>query len=455
MSGQQHLFPRMQTSPGVSPSQSPYHSPRHSSRESSRDANQAPGQNRSAHPHNCWASIRRDRQARVDSVLDAHAANVAAGQPSPPQRVGEGARGASAAPPDIVKTVRSRAREVGWMLGKRTKPKITRLSALAHALRATSYDEDDVIGDALRASEQAGAGDKSEQSAEFEVVREIAALRALMRSLVRLQAEHPDAEVRRSTGELMARLNGGDKKALNIPVPHVVAQGPSFFFPAHAFANTSLAENMAGNVDDEGDSSSDDEYSQCSVSSSSRAPPIRGSHWARAFAEALEAQWPLGPPHIFQLLQAQPQCGYALAATFGSVFRVQRSNVKERDAHCLFAAGAAHVGCYPLVCLAEDRALAACDSDDACCESWLAKGLGAAPAKTQLLARFGARLCERPWHLTASDVALFVDEYVRIHATQADAVTVPRRSLSSSVVAAGLSHKSFEESALRDLLHAV
>ncbi|KAJ2743716.1 hypothetical protein GGI20_003538 [Coemansia sp. BCRC 34301] len=463
MSGQQHLFPRMQTSPGASPSHSPYRSPGHSSHHRSpghrspAHSTQPLGRTRSANAHSCWASMRRDRQARVDAVLDAHAANVAAGLPSPPQRLGEGTRNAASAQ-DVVKAVRSRAREVGWMLGKRTKPKTTRLTELANALRSTAYDEDDVISDGLHAGSQA-AGGMAEQSAEFETVQEIAALRALMRSLVRLQAEHPDPDVRRSTGELLTRLNGGEKKALNMPVPRAVASGPSFFFPSYAFVPR-VAHDHSGYAYDAGDSSSDEEYSDCSDDNSQ--PQARGTHWARAFAEALEAQWQLGPPHIFQLLQAQPQCGYALAATFGSVFRVQRSTVKERDAHCLFAAAAAQVGCYPLVCLAEDRALAACDVDDAdACEQWLTHGLVAASAKTKLLAQFGARLCERPWHLAADDVARYVDEYVRIHAAQVasaqahTALAQPRRSLSSSVVAAGLSRKSIEESALRDLLHAI
>ncbi|KAJ2751816.1 hypothetical protein GGI19_004236 [Coemansia pectinata] len=402
----------------------------------------------SAHPRNCWASMRRDRQARVDFLLDAHATNVAAGLPSPPQR-GESTRGAVAQ--DIVKLVRARARDVGWMLGKRTKPRATKLTSLAQALRSTEYDEDDVICDGLRAGSLSEG--PAEQSAEFEAVQEIVALRGLMRSLVRLQTEHPDADVRRSTGELLARLHGGEKKTLNIPLPRATAAGPSFFFPAQSF--TRVAHNHASDTYDAGDlSSSDEEFSACSDDSSQ---PERADTWVRRFAEVLETPYPLGPPHVFQLLQAQPQCGYALAMTFGSIFHVQRSSVKENDAHCLFATAAAQVGCYPLVCLAEGRALTACDADDAdACETWLSHGLQAASPKAQLLARFGARLCARPWHLCADDVARYVDEYVRIHTTQsASSVSNPRRSLSSSVVAAGLSRKSIEESALRDLLHAV
>ncbi|KAJ2055003.1 hypothetical protein GGH13_008006, partial [Coemansia sp. S155-1] len=402
----------------------------------------------SAHPRNCWASMRRDRQARVDFVLDAHAANVAAGLPSPPQR-GENTRGS--ATPDIVKLVRARARDVGWMLGKRTKPRATKLTSLAQALRSTEYDEDDVIGDGLRAGGLAEG--PAEQSAEFEAVQEIVALRGLMRSLVRLQTEHPDADVRRSTGELLARLHGGEKKPLNIPLPRATAAGPSFFFPAQSFAR--VAHNHASDTYDTGDlSSSDEEFSACSDDSSQ---PERADTWVRRFAEVLETPYPLGPPHVFQLLQAQPQCGYALAMTFGSIFHVQRSSVKENDAHCLFATAAAQVGCYPLVCMAEGRALTACDTDDAdACETWLSHGLQAASPKAQLLARFGARLCARPWHLCAGDVARYVDEYVLIQAAQsASATSTPRRSLSSSVVTAGLSRKSVEESALRDLLHAV
>ncbi|KAJ2812687.1 hypothetical protein GGI24_006638, partial [Coemansia furcata] len=371
-----------------------------------------------------------------------------AGVPSPPQR-GENTRGAAA--PDLVKAVRARARDVGWMLGKRTKPRATRLTGLAQALRSTLYDEDDVICDGLQAGGMAEG--PAERSAEFEAVQEIVALRVLMRSLVRLQTEHPDADVRRSTGELLARLHGGEKKSLNIPLPRATAAGPSFFFPAQAFAQA--VSNHANDTYDTGDmSSSDEEFSACSDDSSQ---PERADNWARNFAEVLEAPYPLGPPHVFQLLQAQPQCGYALAMTFGSIFRVQRSSIKESDAHCLFAAAAAQVGCYPLVSMAEGRALAACDGDEtAACETWLNHGLRAVPAKTQLLARFGARLCARPWHLGTDDVAQYVSEYVRILETQiASTGTTPRSSLSSSVIAGSLAHKSFEESALRDLLHAV
>ncbi|KAJ2457232.1 hypothetical protein GGF42_002803, partial [Coemansia sp. RSA 2424] len=372
--------------------------------------------------------------------------------------------------------VRSRAREVGWMLGTRNKPKTTRLTGLAHALRSTAYDEDDVISDALA---QAAAGTLEQAAAaaaaaEFEAVQEIAALRSLMRALVRLQAEHADADVRRSTGELLARLSGGEKKALRMPVPRAVASGPSFFFPAHAFARRAggyaHAGGDAGDACDAGDSSSDDDNddgdgddgcsdSECGSDAAgggggrSRAAPARGAHWERAFAEALDAQWPLGAPHVFQLLQAQPHSGYALAATFGAVLRVQRSTVGERDAHCLFAAAAAQAGCYPLVCLAEARALAACGADDAgACEAWLTHGLRAAPAKTQLLARFGARLRERPWLLAADDVARYVAEYVSIHAA---AHGLEQAALPLPAVAAVLSRRSVEESALRDLLHAV
>ncbi|KAJ2701144.1 Sestrin-1 [Coemansia sp. IMI 209128] len=439
MSGQ-HSFPRMPTSPNGSPIHSSHRSPGHSARN--------PARTESANPRSCWATMRRERQARVDAVLDAHATNVAAGLPSPPQR-SENTRGAAAQ--DIVKAVRSRAREVGWMLGKRTKPRATRLTSLAQALRSTQYDEDDVISDGLRAGGLAEG--PAEQSAEFDTVQEIVALRGLMRSLVRLQTEHPDADVRRSTGELLVRLHGGEKKTLNIPLPRATAAGPSFFFPAQAFAQVVHAH--ASNTYDAGDlSSSDEEFSACSDDSSQ---PERVDNWARNFAEVLETPYPLGPPHLFQLLQAQPQCGYALAMTFGSIFNVQRSSVKESDAHCLFAAAAAQVGCFPLVCLAEGRALATCDNENgAACEAWLNHGLQAAPAKSQLLARFGARLCARPWHLCADDVARYIDEYVHIHATQStSAMSTPRRSLSSSVIAAGLSRKSVEESALRDLLHAV
>ncbi|KAJ2336351.1 hypothetical protein GGI00_000881, partial [Coemansia sp. RSA 2681] len=353
--------------------------------------------------------------------------------------------------------VRSRAREVGWMLGTRNKPKTTRLTGLAHALRSTAYDEDDVISDALAqaaagALEQAGAG----AAAEFEAVQEIAALRSLMRALVRLQAEHADADVRRSTGELLARLSGGEKKALRMPVPRAVASGPSFFFPAHAFARRAggaHAHAGGGGAGDACDAATCGSDAAGGGGGRSRAAPARGAHWARAFAEALDAQWPLGAPHVFQLLQAQPHSGYALASTFGAVLRVQRSTVGERDAHCLFAAAAAQAGCYPLVCLAEARALAACGADDAAaCEAWLTHGLRAAPAKTRLLARFGARLRERPWLLAADDVARYVAEYVAIYAAAHGSEQV---ALPLPAVAAVLSRRSVEESALRDLLHAV
>ncbi|KAJ2640815.1 hypothetical protein GGF44_002408, partial [Coemansia sp. RSA 1694] len=269
----------MQTPPGHAGShRSPSHrSPRGPARRSPAHPAHAPGRTtREAAAANgcvCWATMRRDRQARVDAVLDAHAANVAAGLGSPgqqqQQRAGHlGGAGAH----DVAKAVRSRAREVGWMLGTRNKPKTTRLTGLAHALRSTAYDEDDVISDALAqaaagalgALEQVGAGAGAGAAAEFEAVQEIAALRSLMRALVRLQAEHADADVRRSTGELLARLSGGEKKALRMPVPRAVASGPSFFFPAHAFARRAggghaHAGGGAGDACDAGDSSSDDD----------------------------------------------------------------------------------------------------------------------------------------------------------------------------------------------------
>ncbi|KAJ2483251.1 hypothetical protein EV174_002998, partial [Coemansia sp. RSA 2320] len=512
----QHSFPHLQTSPNPSGNSSRMADSRSGARDTYRSLPHTPlGPRRylSANPRNCWAAMRRDRQARVDSVLDAHAKNVAQGSPSPP-REAAGARAIQ----DLPKLIRSRAREVGWMLGKRTKPKVTRLTPLAHALRSAACDEDDAIADALKATETSGAPvDPAAQSAEFEMVQEISALRQLLRSLLRIQTEHPDVEVRKGIDDLLARINS-EKKMLKIPLPQPLATGPSFFFPAQKFALAAEQRFEEAYRFDDDSSSSSDEYSEysddedddgdnspmrhTSTAASPRkyggAPASRrgagarraaeqSSHaahlsWVRNYAEELDAQWPNGTPHLFQLFNPIPQCGFAMSATFSNIFRVQRSSVKEAEAHYLFAAAAAQVECYPLVCLAESKMLVSCDMDEGdVYESWLTQGIAGANVKTQLLARFGAMLRSRPWHLAAQDVKRFVDEYVHLHNSGLLSVPVGRhrgdsnnsvpssrpavhRSLSTSVVSggnsaaatlSGFSRKSIEDSAIRDLLHTI
>ncbi|KAJ2630978.1 hypothetical protein H4R22_002305 [Coemansia sp. RSA 1290] len=468
-------------------------------------------------PRSIWCACRRDRQGRIYSMLkarstkDGHSGHTAMQQQ--PESVME-----TLSPKELSKVVRMRAREVAWMLGQRTKPKTVVLSQLANALRTTMLDEDDVVADAVLAAERTGyMPDAGEQSADFEAIQEIISLRHTLRLLLRMQLEHPEASVRKSIDDAMARINSA-KKTLKVPVPQPLATGPSFFFPAAKFALSAqlhLADGLE--MDEDSFSSSSDEFSdygddggnapgtetaaeaaqRINASAVAAAAAIRGglagssdheatraAHvmWVRKYMETMRDQWLNGAPHLFQLLNPLPQCGFALASTLATVFDVSRSSIREPEAHYLFAAGAAQVGCYPLVCFAESRVMAACYDDDGdVYEEWLSRGISAAGPKTQLLAQFGQMLVSRPWAVSSQDVGRFVGEYVRLHmeapahymgrqrGDSSSAMPSPRhpvhRSLSTSVVpgvarsvpsmGSDFARRSIEENAVRDLLHAV
>ncbi|KAJ2449399.1 hypothetical protein EV183_004911 [Coemansia sp. RSA 2336] len=468
-------------------------------------------------PRSIWCACRRDRQGRIYSILkarsakDSHSGHAAMQQQS--ESVIE-----TLSPKELPKVIRMRAREIAWMLGQRTKPKTVVLSQLANALRTTMLDEDDVVADAVLAAERAGyMPDAGEQSADFEAIQEIISLRHTLRLLLRMQLEHPEAGVRKNIDDIMARINSA-KKTLKVPVPQPLATGPSFFFPAAKFA-LSAQQHLADGLemDEDSFSSSSDEFSdygddgghaagtetaaeaaqRINASAVAAAAAIRGglagssdqeatraAHimWVRKYTETMRDQWLNGAPHLFQLLNPLPQCGFALSSTLATVFNVSRSSIREPEAHYLFAAGAAQVGCYPLVCFAESRVMAACYDDDGdVYEEWLSRGISAAGTKTQLLAHFGQMLVSRPWSVTAQDVSRFVDEYVRLHMEtpahymgrqRGDSSSVmpsPRhavhRSLSTSVVSgvarsvpsmgSDFARRSIEENAIRDLLHAM
>ncbi|KAJ2315049.1 hypothetical protein IWW54_000541 [Coemansia sp. RSA 2705] len=468
-------------------------------------------------PRSIWVAMRRDRQSRIHSILEARSArgaHIAMQQRQHPESVIE-----TLSPKELPKAIRMRAREVAWMLGQRTKPKTVAMSGLANALRATPYDEDDVVADALAAAGRAGyVADGGEQSADFDTIQEIVSLRHTLRLLLRMQLEHPDPGVRKNVDDILARVNSA-KKTLKVPVPQALASGPSFFFPAEKFklaAQLRLTDGIG--MDDDSFSSSSDEFSdygdddggaggigtaanaaqrinasavaaaaaaiQGGLLGNSDQEATRQAHlmWVRKYAEAMQGQWHNGAPHLFQLFNPLPQCGFALSSTLGNVFSVYRSSVKEPEAYYLFAAGAAQAGSYPLVCFAESRVMASCYDDDGdVYEEWMSRGLASAGPKTQLLAHFGQMLVSRPWLVSAQDVQRYVDEYVRLHTenplhylhrARGDSSNVlpsPRmpvhRSLSTSVVS-GAAHslpslmnefprRSIEENAIRDLLHTV
>ncbi|KAJ2500288.1 hypothetical protein GGH96_002884 [Coemansia sp. RSA 1972] len=460
-------------------------------------------------PRSIWVAMRRDRQSRIHSILEARSArgsHLSMQQRRQPESVIE-----TLSPKELPKVLRMRAREVAWMLGQRTKPKAVAMSGLANALRTTAYDEDDVVADAIMAAERLGhVPDGGEQGSDFEAIQEIVSLRHTLRLLLRMQLEHPNNSVRKNVADILARTNSA-KKTLKVPMPQALAGGPSFFFAAQKFAQAAqlrLADGL--DMDDDSYSSSSDEFSDyddgnnsiaaasAAVSAAQRInataamqsgrlgssdqETTRAAHlmWVRKFAEAMGGQWHNGAPHLFQLLNPLPQCGFALSSTLARVFSVYRSGVKEPEAHFLFAAAAAQTGCYPLVCFAESRVMAACYDDDGdVYEEWLSRGFAAVSPKTLLLARFGKKLAERPWLVSAHDVQRYVDEYVRLHTEQhphrprgdssSNIFPSPRlpvhRSLSTSVVSGAthsvpstmneLSRRSTEENAIRDLLHTV
>ncbi|PIA17471.1 hypothetical protein COEREDRAFT_86096 [Coemansia reversa NRRL 1564] len=492
-----------------------------------------------------WVTMRRDRQSRIHTILEArptkdpqsaHAIQHQHGQHgqarSRQHRRAESVI-ASLSSKNLPKAIRTRAREVAWMLGQRTKPRTVVMCDLANELRTTALDEDDVVTDALVAAERSGRiSDGSEHSADFEAIQEIVSLRHTLRLLLRMQAEHPDGAVRENVDDILARINSA-KKTTKLPIPQPLASGPSFFFPAHRFALvTQLRAGDSIEMDDDSYSSSSDEFSDyedgdnggsdvVSAVNAGTAQQIkaatvaaskygllgtddqrnaRTTHlvWARKYAECMHEQWHNGAPHLFQLFNPLPQCGFALSSTLANIFGVYRSSIKEPEANYLFAVGAAQVGCYPLVCFAESRVMSACydDGDGDVYETWLSRGLSSASTKTQLLAHFGSLLAVRSWAITAADIQRFVNEYVHIqtnlHTPQTqsseqqqhqahqqryrqrgdsnDSMALPRmsfhRSLSTSVVPGtiahpsppmlpGVSRKSIEEEAIRDLLHTM
>ncbi|KAJ1668581.1 hypothetical protein IW140_002668 [Coemansia sp. RSA 1813] len=528
-----HTFPRLQTSPNVRESyRSNPHTPDshtfaldggycslpHTPR-SHRDPH-TPGQRRSI-----WTTMRRDRQSRIHSIIEARQANAHTPVPGIQDSAG------FLSVKDLPKAIRLRARDSGWLVGQRTKARAVRISELADALRTTSFDEDDVVIDSLLAAERAGASfDPIEQSADFDAIQEIVALRRAARILLRLQLEHPNPATRQAVDDVMAKINS-PKKKLKLPVPQPLASGPSFFLPAAKFAlekqlnlidgldmddgSLSSSSEEPSDYEDEGfgahPGASENSYaearwpgsSNASVAAAAFAASVsrRGSRtgitvdqeaqaahlaWVRKYAEYSNTHWEYGAPHLFQLLNPLPQCGFAMAGTFESMFRVQRSSIKEPEACYLLATAAAQVRCYPLVCLAEERVVASCYDDGDIYETWLSQGISASSAKIQLLARFGMLLSARPWAIAAQDVKHYVDEYVRIHSEtlmhqigrqRGDsgngtllAHRTVQRSLSTSVVSGAptvaapklaplilseFSRKSLEENAIRDLLHCI
>ncbi|KAJ2614552.1 hypothetical protein H4S08_001669 [Coemansia sp. RSA 1365] len=492
-----------------------------------------------------WVTMRRDRQNRIHTILEArptkdpqsaHAIQHQHGQHGQARaRQHQRAESiiGSLSSKNLPKAIRTRARDVAWMLGQRTKPRTIVMCDLANELRTTALDEDDVVTDALVAAERSGhIGDGSRQSADFEAIQEIVSLRHTLRLLLRMQAEHPDGAVRENVDDILARINSA-KKTTKLPIPQPLAAGPSFFFPAHRFVLvTQLRAGDCLEIDDDSYSSSSDEFSDyedgdnggsdvVSAVDSGAAHQIkaataaaskygllgtddqqkaRTAHlvWARKYAECMHEQWHNGAPHLFQLFNPLPQCGFALSNTLANIFGVYRSSIKEPEANYLFAVGAAQVGCYPLVCFAESRVMSACydDGEGDVYETWLSRGLSSASTKTQLLAHFSSLLAVRSWAITAADIQRFVNEYVHIqtnlhnpqtqlsHQQQQqaqqqryrqrgdsnDSMAPPRmsfhRSLSTSVVPGtvaqpsppmlpGVSRKSIEEEAIRDLLHTM
>ncbi|KAJ2392113.1 hypothetical protein GGI23_005290, partial [Coemansia sp. RSA 2559] len=534
-----HTFPRLQTSPNVNASCGNHSNPHtpdshtfalgggfcslpHTPCTTYRDS-QAPGQRRSI-----WTTMRRDRQSRIHSIIEARPVNAHTSAPGHQDNVG------FLSVKELPKAIRIRARDVAWLLGQRTKNRAVRVSELADAIRTTAFDEDDAVIDSLAAEERDGANfDPIEQSADFDTIQEIVALRWAARTLLRLQLEHPDPATRQAVDDIMARINS-PKKKLRLPVPQPLTSGPSFYLPAAKFAlekQLHLFDDL--DMDDGSLSSSSEElsdyddeglgaYPGASENSGTNVQSLGGSKanaaaavaafaasvsrrgsrtgisidqeahaahlaWVRKYAEYANTHWEYGAPHLFQLLNPLPQCGFAMASTFESIFRVQRSSIKEPEACYLLAAAAAQAKCYPLVCLAEERVVSSCYDDGDIYEAWLSQGISAASAKIQLLARFGMLLCARPWTIAAQDIKQYVDEYVRIHSEalahhvgrprgdSGNGLSLPHRavhrSLSTSVVSGApamapapkampmilseFSRKSLEENAIRDLLHCI
>ncbi|KAJ2851145.1 hypothetical protein GGI22_005299, partial [Coemansia erecta] len=236
-----HTFPRLQTSPNVNASCGNHSNPHtpdshtfalgggfcslpHTPCTTYRDS-QAPGQRRSI-----WTTMRRDRQSRIHSIIEARPVNAHTSAPGHQDNVG------FLSVKELPKAIRIRARDVAWLLGQRTKNRAVRVSELADAIRTTAFDEDDAVIDSLAAEERDGANfDPIEQSADFDTIQEIVALRWAARTLLRLQLEHPDPATRQAVDDIMARINS-PKKKLRLPVPQPLTSGPSFYLPAAKFA---------------------------------------------------------------------------------------------------------------------------------------------------------------------------------------------------------------------------
>ncbi|KAJ1860842.1 hypothetical protein LPJ73_001207 [Coemansia sp. RSA 2703] len=444
---------------------------------------------------NVWVTVRRDRRTRLATILQGRSAK---GQLPPDLETND--EDELAYSKDLARAIRLRAREVGWMFGIRTRPKLTYLSALANSLRGTLEDEDDVIGDAVQAADRDGVLQLGEQPADFEDIQEIVALRNTFRHLLRLRLEHPDPATRKSITELMGRINN-EKKNLRVPPPEPMGNGPSFFFPESRFLFAAILASKGSPLSDENGSSSssdDEDLLDYTDHSNSRANfhsvgasrmgagwSERQAHaafieWVSSYEETLNSQWPNGAPHLMQLLTPLPQSGHAMLDTLDNMFRLARSGLREADAHYLFGAAAAQVGSLPLVYMAESRVLDTCYGDDGdTYEAAFTYGLQAATPRMQLLARFARSLESCPWAISGADIRALVDEYVMLHHEQTTGVQGrPRGDSTSSHMASPLqmpivsphmgpirssaaisamsdvARRTIEEAAVRDLLHA-
>ncbi|KAJ2787021.1 hypothetical protein GGI15_001068 [Coemansia interrupta] len=446
---------------------------------------------------NVWVTVRRDRRTRLATILQGRSAK---GQLPPDLETND--EDELAYSKDLARAIRLRAREVGWMFGVRTRPKLTYLSSLANSLRGTLEDEDDVIGDAVQAADREGVLQLGEQPADFEDIQEIVALRNTFRHLLRLKLEHPDAATRKNIADLMGRINS-ERKNLRVPPPEPMGNGPSFFFPASRFSFAAILASKGSPVGDEDDedgssSSDDDELLDYDDHNNSRTNfqsigagrmgagrSERQAHaafieWVGSYAETLGAQWPNGAPHLMQMLAPLPQSGHAMLDTLDNVFRLVRSGLREADAHYLFGAAAAQVGSLPLVYMAESRVLDTCYGDDGdTYEAAFTYGIQAATPRVQLLARFARMLESRPWAISGSDIRALVDEYVVLHREQTIGVQGrprgdstgshmasplqmpmasphlgPMRSNAATSAMSDVARRTIEEAAVRDLLHA-
>ncbi|KAJ1724021.1 hypothetical protein LPJ53_001658 [Coemansia erecta] len=451
----------------------------------------------STNARNVWVTVRRDRRARLATILQGRSAK---GQLPPDLETND--EDELAYSKDLARAIRLRAREVGWMFGIRTRPKLTYLSALANSLRSTLEDEDDVIGDAVQAADQEGVLQLGEQPVDFEDIQEIVALRNTFRHLLRLRLEHPDANTRKSIADLMGRINN-ERKNLRVPPPEPMGNGPSFFFPASRFSFAAILAakgSPLGDEDDEdGSSSSDDDElldyddhsnsrtnfqsigaSRMGAGRSERQAHAAFIEWVSSYEETLSAQWPNGAPHLMQMLAPLPQSGHAMLDTLDNVFRLVRSGLREADAHYLFGAAAAQVGSLPLVYMAESRVLDTCYGDDGdTYEAAFTYGIQAATPRVQLLARFARMLESRPWEVSGSDIRALVDEYVVLHREHTMGVQSrprgdstgshmasplqmpmasphlgPMRSNAATGAMSDVARRTIEEAAVRDLLHA-